>query len=607
MRWLALAICLAGSLASRAAAATTTRPASRPVASTKPATAPARIAATPEIQQAQPWINYLFPAGCQRSATTQATVTGKDLQGVNDVRVNGSGVVAKIARVIPPTTQPVAPASVVLDISVAHDAAIGLRDIRLLSPAGASNRCRFSIGDLPEMMEKEPNSDRAHANLIPSLPITVNGQLMEGDRDYYRFAARAGQTLVFDVEGRALLPFIADAVPGWIDACLTLFDADGRQLATMDDFRFRPDPMLIWTAPKDGEYIVEIHDILFRGRGDFLYRLTIGQLPRITHIFPLGARRGTTAKVELFGANLPASRLELPIPQDCPPLREISILSGALHSNSVRFAAGDLPEILETERNDTPASAQKIAPPVIINGRIDRPGDVDCFAFAAEANQKLLFEVQARRLDSPLDSIVTLYNKAGAKLAENDNTVNPSEGLITHHADSRLIYTFTAKGEYLLRLRDVQGKGGPEYAYRLIVARPSRISRCASRRTIRASARATARRSRSAPCVKTALMATSRSPCPTCPKATSRATASSPGSSTRPRSPSPRHVTRPAASSRRPSSARRRWASRPSSAVRCRPKRPCRRSATRTSSPPASSCWRWRDRRFARWKATGRQ
>src|ERR1035438_10050341 len=81
-------------------------------------------------------------------------------------------------------------------------------------------------------------------------------------------------------------------------------------------------------------------------------------------------------------------------------------------------------------------------------------------------------EVMARRLESPLDSILTLYNFKQAVLAENDDWSDPLEAEVTHQADSRIASTFPAAGDYTLRLRDVQGKGGPEYAYRLTIAPP---------------------------------------------------------------------------------------------------------------------------------------
>src|ERR1022692_3558736 len=54
-------------------------------------------------------------------------------------------------------------------------------------------------------------------------------------------------------------------------------------------------------APRDGEYTVEIHDSIFRGREDFVYRLAIGELPFVTGIFPLGGKAGERTTVALTG------------------------------------------------------------------------------------------------------------------------------------------------------------------------------------------------------------------------------------------------------------------------------------------------------------------
>jgi len=57
---------------------------------------------------------------------------------------------------------------------------------------------------------------------------------------------------VLSVEARSLLPFIADAVPGWFDPQLTVYDAAGKQVAFADDHRTRPDPVLFFCPPADG-------------------------------------------------------------------------------------------------------------------------------------------------------------------------------------------------------------------------------------------------------------------------------------------------------------------------------------------------------------------
>jgi hypothetical protein len=107
-----------------------------------------------------------------------------------------------------------------------------------------------------------------------------------------------------------------------------------------------------------------------------------------------------------------------------------------------------------------------------MNGRIDQPGDWDVFRFQGRAGQAIVAEVYARRLDSPLDSVLKLTDAKGKQLAFNDDYDDPGAGLETHHADSRILTTLPATGTYFLYLGDAQQKGGPEYAYRLRIGAP---------------------------------------------------------------------------------------------------------------------------------------
>jgi hypothetical protein len=416
-------------------------------------------------QPPQPAITSIFPAGAQKGKTVEITVSGTNLQGATGVHLSGAGIAGKVAKIVNPS-------SVRVSLAIAPDAPLGERDLRLLTPGGISNRFRFFVGELPEINEVEPNNEIKQAQRLESLPIVVNGQITQPDRDFFRFAAKAGQTLVCEVEARTLLPYIPDAVPGWLDACLTLYDPGGKELAFVDDFRFLPDPVLIYSVPKDGEYVLELRDMLYRGRPEFVYRLKIGVLPRITHVFPLGGQLGSAVRLELHGVNLSPESIHLAPPASGLPMRYVSVARNGLRSNALPYAVDDTPEVQEVEPNDTPAQANRVAPPVAINGRIQHSGDSDWFVFKPKAGQTLVMEVFARRLDSPLDSILTLFNSKGQELAENDDDVDATEPLLTHHADSRLVYTFPAAEDYLLRIRDVQAAGGEEYAYRLLITAP---------------------------------------------------------------------------------------------------------------------------------------
>jgi hypothetical protein len=377
--------------------------------------------------------------------------------------------------------------SVTVRMTVAADAAPGMRELRLLTRAGLSNPLRFSIGQWREVCEprQEPeltwedligirNPGRAGDPAVPpapkcALPTVINGQILPGEEDEFRFTGRRGQQLVAAVSAQSLMPYLADAVPGWFQPVLTLGDVHGNEVAYADDFQFHPDPVLACVLPKDGEYVLRIRDSIFRGREDFVYRIAVGEIPFITGCFPLGGPARECTLVELSGWNLPTNRLVVTPLSAGVETMTISVEKAGGSSNAKSFARGQQSEILEREPNNLPAHAQSVSLPVVVNGRIQPDGDCDVYRFEGRAGQSITAEVFARRLDSPLDSILKLTDDSGRELASNDDHADPAAGLITHHADSRLEAVLPADGWYRLSLADAQGEGGAARGYRLAV------------------------------------------------------------------------------------------------------------------------------------------
>lgn len=395
----------------------------------------------------------------------------------------------KIARAVRRPANPAISELVIAEITIAPDAKPGVREVRVGNPSTLSNPLVFHVGALPEFSEPpsktitEQRSTvartavlRAPAEAEPemqiTLPAVVNGQILPGDVDRYRFPARKGQRLVIAASARQLIPYLADAVPGWFQATLALYDSKGAELAYTDDYRFNPDPVLFFEVPADGQYVVEIKDAIYRGREDFVYRIIIGELPWITSIFPLGGPAGQETTVELRGWNLPLRTLAIDNRQRSAGIYPLFVGQAPRQSNAVPFAVDTLPECLENEPNNTQERAHRVGLPVIVNGRIDSPGDVDVFAFEGRAGSTLVAEVMARRLDSPLDSLLRLTDASGKELAANDDHEDKGAGLITHQADSYLSVTLPSDGVYYLALRDAQGKGGTAYGYRLRIGPP---------------------------------------------------------------------------------------------------------------------------------------
>jgi hypothetical protein len=491
-----------------------------------PALAPALRAQQP------PHLGYVYPAGGRQGTTLRADVGGQYLGRIAKAYVSGGGAIAKVVEVVKPLApkevnelrekiqklrmgpksaavlkemaeirkkletlkiqraNPVLADTVTLEITLAGDAEPGDRELRLAGPNGLSNPLVFQVGQLPEFREQppddeddprfefpaprrmEPRKKTAEPETSVTLPAVVNGRIMPGGADRFRFAARKGQRLVVAVNARRLIPYLADAVPGWFQAAVTLYDARGKELAYDDHYRFHPDPVLFYKIPASGGYVLEIKDALYRGREDFVYRVALGELPYITGIFPRGGRAGTQIDVRIDGGNLPASHRTVDLKNQPPGTISFGTENNKLTSNQIPFAVDTLPEEIEREPNDKPADAQQVALPVIVNGRIDRPGDRDVFRIQGHAKEKIVAEVIARRLDSPLDSLLELTDAAGRQLARNDDCDDLGDGLSTHHADSLISATLPTDGEYFLRLGDAQHQGGPAYSYRLRISPP---------------------------------------------------------------------------------------------------------------------------------------
>jgi hypothetical protein len=483
-----------------------------------------------------PYLGYAYPAGGQQGQVVRLVVGGQILRGADEVIVTGAGVQGRVVeyvrplsqnelgdtawylrelvrrrwslrvmreaarqsepRLLPdhpwlrdlehkslgdlirlrnvlydPRQQPNAQIAdqVNLELTIAPGAPPGDRELRLVTPGGLTNPVRFQVDVLPEVVEQKVTEPTP---VTLDLPVLINGQIMPGEVDRYSLRARRGQQLVFRLQARHLTPYLADAVPGWFQATLALRDPEGREIAFADDYHFDPDPVLIYRMPQDGVYQLEVRDSIYRGREDFVYRLAVGELPFITRIFPLGAQAGVATEATVAGYHLPATKVKLDTRPGEEALREVRLTGGKSLSNAVPYAVTNLPESLEIEPNNTPAAAQAIIPPQMINGRISQPGQVDYFRVTGKAGEELVAEVIARRLHSPLDSVLRLLDAAGQVIASNDDHNDPASALLTHQADSYLRVKLPQDGVYVVALADATGQGSEAHAYRLRLGPP---------------------------------------------------------------------------------------------------------------------------------------
>ena len=433
--------------------------------------------------QVQPALTAVFPQGGQQGRSVEVRLTGTNLGTATAVWFSGKGITAEIKE----TTGQAAvvfngvgvsgsipiDAQLVASLTIAPDAPLGVQQIRVVTPYGVSNAGSFVVGNLREIIEEE--TEESELETPPTmetdslaLPVTVNGTIASiDDADSFTFQLKKDARLICEV--------VAQQIGSLLDSYLVLRDANGTEVAN-SGLGNAFDSVLDYTALETGKYTLHIRDIRYKGGDGYGYRLSIGELPYLETIFPLGGRHGTENTITVTGANLDTvASIQVSIGAETPAGEQslrVQTPSG-LATNSHPFAIGNWAEMVEIEPNNTTGNANAVTTPITLNGKIDKPGDIDWFSFEIEEPQLLVFEVEALKLSSKLDALLTLYGpgkpmEGSEEMAWNDNkeqVLMINDDAIS--ADARIDWTFEEAGKYSVAIRDLNNQGGETYPYRL--------------------------------------------------------------------------------------------------------------------------------------------
>lgn len=399
-----------------------------------------------------PTLSAISPDVLQRGQSSHFTLTGDNISATTQVLLIGPpGVSATLEP--NPSTKPTK--SITVKLTATSDAPRGLREIRLVTPDGVTKPAFLSVDDLPPIAEKEPNNSPGEAQPI-TLPAVITGKIQADlDVDCFKFFAKKGQRLIFDVQ--------AYRNGSRLDGSLTLLDSAGRRVAHDEDTNGL-DPFIDYLVPADGEYVLHLQDLQFKGGGDFAYKIRAGEIPYVDAIFPLGGQRGRQVAVQLKGRNLAGMKsMSMSLDStDASAMRELEAPTPAGLSNALPFAVSDLPEVSE----DPAAKINTVTPPVVVNGRISKDGETDTYQFKAPAAGPLVLEIAAARLGSRLDALLTLMDEHGQKIQRNDDAGN---------SDARIQFNAEKDKTYQVSVRDLTDHGGDNYAYRLSIAPPRAV------------------------------------------------------------------------------------------------------------------------------------
>ena len=414
---------------------------------------PAAAAANPPVA------SYIFPAGGQRGTRVDVRVGGLFLHHQCGFEMLGPGVTApsQLKRTttlwfegpmlpLPDSQrQEDYPKDMAGQITLAPDAAPGVRFWRLWTSQGATPSMKFMVGELPEIVENEIDGDPIPVKI--TLPVTINGRIFPRENiDIWTFQAVKGQSVRCEIQAARL------GSP--LDARLEIYDDRGRKIAENDDY-YGPDPVITFTPPETGEYQVRVQDTQAQGGQAYVYRLTVTAEPFVERIFPLGARRGGSAEFETFGQHVPG-KMTVAVPGNAASDFAHSFTVAGKRTNSVPIDVDDLPEFRQPQ-------TVAIAFPAMLNGRIDQPGKIDTWKWHGKKGETWEFELRAARLGSRLDAVINIADDQEKVLARAE--ANP--------LDPTLRFQVPGDGDYVVQIQDrFHSRGGPDFAYRLHVAAP---------------------------------------------------------------------------------------------------------------------------------------
>jgi hypothetical protein len=429
------------------------------------------------------------PLGAGVGTAVEVEVIGRDTEDVNALRFDHLGLKAELVK---PNR---------FKITVAGDVPEGTYDVRMVGRFGVSNPRLFAVShELVDVAETEPNNVAAKAQAI-AVNSAVQGTSDGNGQDAFRFPAKKGDRITIDCQAQKL--------ESALDGTLILSSAAGQILATSGDYHGR-DPFIDFIAPEEGEYIVVVHDLSFRG--GFPYRLVVSNRPQIENVFPRAVEPGKPVELLALGRNLKTGKFaaaragELPLeefrfpftmpaefagagryvflehPTDHSVLPtgatctlngmqvRVPVSAGAL--NPVPVIAADGPVTLEAEPNDDKTKPQAISLPAVVSGRFDEARDADWYTFEVPENGQYAFEVFSERIGGQADPYLVVVDDKDNNVVEMDDYGHRINAFDAHLRDPFGTANLEAKRTYRVLVQDRYSRGGERYQYVLAIRKP---------------------------------------------------------------------------------------------------------------------------------------
>ena len=426
----------------------------------------------------------VFPLGCQIGEETEVQVHGVDLEGAVELRFSHPGITAELTNA----------AERKFKVRVAANVPSGVYEVSFAGALGLSNSRLFAVGTLNETRSPSGNTSIKTPAALGDDSV-VNGVSVTRLSSWFQVGAKKGQRLLLRVSAKAL--------DSRMSPVMLLRSGAGERLA-----RANADGLIDFTAPANGNYLIQVHDTIFRGGTEYFFRLENSSGPHVDFVSPPIVPSFSESEITLFGRNLPGSKPAGFKAVDGQSLEQLSVKiseltqtgqpggvvlppaaivldGGVFRLPGNRVASNPFfvglrpgnPLTMEQGGNDTADHAQIIPAPGLVAGSFYPARDVDYFRFPIKKNEVYWLEVFSQRLGCSTNPYVTAQlvgvSKDGKESPEAvkefyDSKDNPG-GRGFNVANRDMSWRFQAKGDGHCRvmLRDLfnQSTDDPSRGY----------------------------------------------------------------------------------------------------------------------------------------------
>lgn len=450
--------------------------------------------ATAQLPQIR--ITGVFPPGAQQGTSADLTITaGTDLDEIAGLVFSHPGLTA-----VPKVDGNGQSVTNQFQVTVAPDVPPGLYDVRARGLFGISNPRIFRVDTLAEAVEAEPNNTAEQAQVL-TVPSVVNARSnAAADVDVYTIPVQSGQTIVLRTEAATI-----DSV---MQPVLELFDDSGRRVAHARRRR-QKDAAVVYTADRDQQMRLTVHDTVYGGSNDYFYRLVVDHRSLIDFVRPQVLPAGVATEVQVFGRHLvdgesvgrqlhgsdlfrktisitlPGAAASVGVDSTTTSVDTViqsvdgNLLTFATTPEGLAHTVESAAEGENAESGDQPPTT--VAVPGVISGSFERELDDDRYRFQAKKGQKIDIDVLAQRLGSNADPLLFVEQVVTAddgteslkRMAREDNgTQNPGGAVLpTLTADPQASVTIPEDGWYQIRLKDhyAASQGADDLTYSVVL------------------------------------------------------------------------------------------------------------------------------------------